>query len=130
MKMLKIFSLIVKDYDETIQFYTHKLGFKVLEDVAFGEGSRWVTLTMPDNHELEIGLDLATTPEDLATVGKQTGSFPLFGFNTDDCVREYQEMKRLGVKFHGEPESGPWGVGVLLEDLYGNKIFMSQDSQN
>jgi Domain of unknown function (DUF5655) len=38
-------------------------------------------------------------------------------------------MKQLGLTFHGEPTTGPWGTGVLLEDLYGNKIFMSQEAR-
>jgi hypothetical protein len=36
-------------------------------------------------------------------------------------------MKARGVTFHGEPETGPWGTGVLLEDLYGNRLFLSQE---
>jgi hypothetical protein len=61
-------------------------------------------------------------------VGRQAGSFPLLALDTADCLGDYKTMKARGVTFHGEPETGPWGTGVLLEDLYGNKLFLSQES--
>jgi catechol 2,3-dioxygenase-like lactoylglutathione lyase family enzyme len=126
MDKLKLISLVVKDYDEAIQFYTKKLGFELAEDVAFGDG-RWITLRLPNTPDSNISLALAKTNEDEAVVGKQAGSAPLFGLGTGDCFGDYKRMKEMGVKFHGEPTAGPWGTGVLLEDLYGNKIFMSQE---
>ena len=126
MDQLKLFSVVVKDYDATIQFYTQKLGFEVAEDAAFGD-NRWITLKLPNTPDSNLSLALAKTDEDKAIVGKQAGSFPLLGLGTDDCFGDYNRMKGLGVKFHGEPQAGPWGTGVLLEDLYGNKIFMSQE---
>src|SRR4029453_9474381 len=35
MRQVKIVSLLVKDYDAAIQFYTQKLGFQVAEEAAF-----------------------------------------------------------------------------------------------
>lgn len=126
MDKLKLFCVVVKDYDETIQFYTDKLGFEVAEDAAFGD-NRWITLKLPNTPDSNVSLALAKTDEDKAVVGKQAGGFPLLGLGTVDCFGDYNRMKELGVKFHGEPQAGPWGTGVLLEDLYGNKIFMSQE---
>ena len=126
MDKLKLFSLVVRDYDATVHFYTQKLGFEVAEDAAFGD-NRWITLKLPNTPDSNLSLALAKTDEDKAIVGKQAGSFPLLGLGTDDCFGDYNRMKGLGVKFHGEPQAGPWGTGVLLEDLYGNKIFMSQE---
>jgi len=126
MDQLKLFSVVVEDYDAAIQFYTRKLGFEVAEDAAFGD-NRWITLKLPQTPDSNLSLALAKTDEDKAIIGKQAGSFPLLGLGTVDCFGEYNRMKELGVKFHGEPQAGPWGTGVLLEDLYGNKIFMSQE---
>jgi hypothetical protein len=64
----------------------------------------------------------------LAIVGKQAGSFPLLALDTADCAGDYTAMKARGVTFHGEPATGPWGTGVLLEDLYGNRLFLSQEA--
>lgn len=126
MNKIKIISLLVTDYDATIQFYTEKLGFELLEDAPFGE-SRWVTLALPNQRDVTMALELAKTEDDKALVGKQGGSFAFLGVDTDDCLGDYNRMKLLGVAFHGEPQSGPWGTGVLCEDLYGNRIFMSQE---
>jgi len=126
MKKLAVVGLVVRDYDEAIQFYTDKLGFTVNEDVTLGE-DRWVVLSLPDSGQTGIGLDLAQTEEDLALVGNQAGSFPLFGLVTDDCLGEYRRMQERGVVFHGEPQREPWGTGVLLEDLYGNTIYLNQE---
>jgi catechol 2,3-dioxygenase-like lactoylglutathione lyase family enzyme len=125
MRQVKIVSLLVKDYDAAIQFYTQKLGFQVAEDAAFGD-RRWITLSLPGNH-CAIAIELAKSPGDVALVGKQAGSFPLLALDTADCVGDYNAMKARGVTFHGEPETGPWGTGVLLEDLYGNRLFLSQE---
>jgi catechol 2,3-dioxygenase-like lactoylglutathione lyase family enzyme len=126
MNKLSLISLIVKDYDAAVEFYTRKLGFEVSEDAAFGD-RRWITLNLPNTRESALNFELAKSKDDEALVGKQAGSFPLLGLGTDDCLGDYQRMKGLGVKFHGEPTAGPWGRGVLFEDLYGNKIFMSQE---
>jgi catechol 2,3-dioxygenase-like lactoylglutathione lyase family enzyme len=126
MTHVKIVSLLVKDYDEAIQFYAQKLGFEVVEDAAFGD-RRWITLSLTGNR-CAIALELAKTPDDLAVVGRQAGSFPLLALDTANCARDYTMLKSRGVSFHGQPETGPWGTGVLLEDLYGNKLFLSQEA--
>jgi len=125
MKRISLLSLYVKDQDAAIDFY-RKLGFVVAEDVPFGS-QRWVTLRLPDDEVASISLNLAETDEDRRLVGKQGGSQPLFGIVTDNCLREYRRMKDAGVQFDGEPKVQPYGTGVTLEDLYGNKIYMNQE---
>ena len=125
-----ICSFLVRNYHEAIQFYTEKLGFVVAEDFAMGSDDRWVTITSPNNHDCVFALHVAKSESDLALVGKQGGSFPYLGVTTDDCLGDYQRLKALGVKFHGEPEVRPYGTGVMLEDLYGNKIFLNQEPAN
>jgi catechol 2,3-dioxygenase-like lactoylglutathione lyase family enzyme len=126
MKKLTVVGLVVRDYDDAIRFYTDKLGFTVSEDVTSGE-DRWVVLSLPDNREPGLALELARTETDRAVVGNQTGSFPLLALGTDDCLGEYRRLKELGVVFRGEPQTESWGTGVLLEDLYGNTIYLNQE---
>jgi extradiol dioxygenase family protein len=120
-----ITSLLVNDYDEAIRFYGEKLGFAVVEDVPMGN-DRWVTIALPNSHETVFALHVAKSDGDRGLVGKQGGTFPFLGLTTDDCLGDYKRLKQLGVKFHGEPEVRPYGTGVMLEDLYGNKIFLNQ----
>ncbi len=88
---------------------------------------RWVTITLPGNQDCVLALHEAQNEDDLARIGNQLGSFPFLGIDTDDCLGEYQRMKALGVKFQGEPDVQPYGTGVMLEDLYGNRIFLNQE---
>jgi catechol 2,3-dioxygenase-like lactoylglutathione lyase family enzyme len=122
------FGVLVKDYDDAIDFYTKKLGFIVAEDVPMGD-DRWVTLTLPGNDGCLMALHVARTKEDQALLGRQGGSYPYLGLDSTDCLGEYRRMKSLGVKFQGEPDVRPYGTGVMLEDLYGNKIFMNQEAR-
>jgi catechol 2,3-dioxygenase-like lactoylglutathione lyase family enzyme len=126
MKRISLLSVYVEDQDAAIEFYTNKLGFILVEDVPFG-AQRWVTLRLPDDEVVSLALNLAEADEDRALVGKQGGSQPFFGIVTDDCMSEYRRMKDAGVRFHGEPQVQPYGTGVTLEDLYGNKIYMNQE---
>lgn len=41
-------ALVVKDYDEAIEFYTQKLKFDLIEDTPLTETKRWV-LVSPHN---------------------------------------------------------------------------------
>jgi catechol 2,3-dioxygenase-like lactoylglutathione lyase family enzyme len=126
MNKVKIITVLVLDQDAAIDFYTNKLGFELLEDKSFGEG-RWVTIALPNQRDVTLALELATAAEDRALVGKQAGGHAFLGLDTCDCAADYRRMKPLGVTFLGEPQSGPWGTGVQLEDLYGNKLFLSQE---
>ncbi len=126
MNKVKIVSVLVHDQDAAIEFYTQRHGFELREDKSFGE-SRWVTISLPKNHDLTLALELAKNPDDKVLVGKQSGSHVFLALDTSDCMGDYTRLKSLGVKFLGEPQSGPWGTGVQCEDLYGNKIFLSQE---
>jgi hypothetical protein len=122
---LSLLNVLVKDQDSAIEFYK-KLGFVVIEDVPFGS-TRWVTLRLPEDPVLSVALNRAESDSDKALVGKQAGSQPLFAIATDNCMDAYRRMKTAGVKFHGEPQVQPYGTGVMLEDLYGNKIYLNQE---
>ena len=123
---MKIISLLVLDQDAAIEFYTKRLGFELLEDKSFGD-SRWITIALPNQRDVTLALELATDAADKALVGKQGGDHAFLGLDTSDCMADFRRMKSLGVKFFGEPQAGPWGTGVQLEDLYGNKLFLSQE---
>ena len=126
MKRVTLVKLLVRDQDEALEFYTKKLGFVVAEDSKMG-GYRWLLVRLPDNKELCINLDVPKTDEQEALVGRQAAGTPLFSIETDDCMREYSALKERGVEFEGQPEFHFYGTGVLMKDLYGNKIYINQD---
>jgi catechol 2,3-dioxygenase-like lactoylglutathione lyase family enzyme len=126
MNRLCLLSVLVHDQDAALAFYRDKLGFAVVEDVPFGP-QRWVTLRLPGDEVVSLALNRPHTDEDRALVGRQGGSQPMFAIATDDCMGDYRRMRSAGVKFHGEPQVQPYGTGVTLEDLYGNKIYLNQE---
>jgi len=113
-------TLLVKDFDEALEFYVGKLGFEKRQDTVFWENNRWVTVSPKDQPELELTFVLADTEEKQKALGKQAGDHVFMTLQTDDCKRDFQIMKKRGVKFLDEPTEQAWGVEVVFEDLYGN----------
>jgi catechol 2,3-dioxygenase-like lactoylglutathione lyase family enzyme len=126
MMRMTLVKLLVDNQDEALQFYTERLGFEVAEDSKMGD-YRWLLVRLPDNREFCINLDVARTDEQKALVGRQAADMPLFSIETDDCMRDYRALKERGVEFEGEPAVQPYGTGVLMKDLYGNRIYINQD---
>ena len=121
-----VFKVFVTDQDEALRFYSGSLGFAVAEDERLGD-YRWLLVRAPDDRECAINLELAKTPEQRALVGRQGADQPLFGLLTDDCRRDYETFRGRGVRFEGEPRAMPYGTGVMLKDLYGNRIYLNQE---
>lgn len=126
MDKVTMFKVYVSDQQEAKRFYVEQLGFELGEDQMLGD-YRWLTVRAPGDKEFFINLEIAKTNEEKALVGRQAAAQPLFGIGTNDCKRDYAELKRRGVKFEGEPKTKPYGTGVMLQDLYGNKIYLNQD---
>ena len=121
-------NILVKDFDEAIEFYTQKMGFELLSDKSWGHGQRWVALAPAGSHEPKISFSLADSEQMLARVGSQVGNHILFTIETDDCRRDYERMRDRGVNFLGEPQEMFYGTDVIFEDLYGNKFDLIQVS--
>jgi catechol 2,3-dioxygenase-like lactoylglutathione lyase family enzyme len=119
-------TLLIKNFDEALNFYVEKLGFKKCRDDKFGENVRWVTVSPKDQPDLELTFVLADTEEKLMALGKQAGDHVFMTLQTDDCKRDYEILKTKGVKFYGEPTRQMWGAEVVFEDLYGNLYDLIQ----
>lgn len=119
-------TILVKRYDEAVDFYTKKAGFVLLTDHAFGKGMRWVTVAPSYDSETAIVFVEADTAEKAARVGTQAANHVFLVVQTDDCYRDYEQMKSNGVIFYGEPQEVPWGIEVVFEDLYGNRLDLLQ----
>ena len=114
-------ALVVKDYDDAIEFYTQKLKFNLIEDTTLTETKRWVLVSPHNSNGTNLLLAKADSPEQESHVGNQTGGRVFLFLHTDDFWRDYHEMKSQGVQFHEEPRSEPYGMVVVFSDLYGNK---------
>ncbi len=114
-------TLLVRDYDEAIAFYTEKLRFEVLEDTAMGDGKRWVVVAPPDGEGSGLLLAKAASSEQEKRIGTQAGERVFLFLQTEDFRRSYEYMKSRGVVFLEEPREEAYGAVVVFEDLYGNK---------
>jgi catechol 2,3-dioxygenase-like lactoylglutathione lyase family enzyme len=114
-------ALVVKDYDEAIEFYTKKLHFTVVEDTYQPEqDKRWVVVSPPGSCGTTLLLARASKPEQEPFIGNQSGGRVFLFLNTDDFWRDYNEMVFKGIKFVREPQKEIYGMVAVFEDLYGN----------
>lgn len=114
-------ALVVRDYDEAIEFYTKKLRFMLVEDTYQPEqDKRWVVIAPPGSIGTTLLLARASKPEQEPFVGNQTGGRVFLFLNTDDFWRDYNDMVSTGIKFVREPRKEDYGMVAVFEDLYGN----------
>lgn len=123
-------TLVVRDYDEAVAFFTRALGFRVIEDTALGEGKRWILVGPPKSQGTSLLLARASTPEQVSCIGNQTGGRVFLFLHTDDFWRDYGEMKARDVKFSEAPRKEAYGTVAVFEDLYGNKWDLLQLNDN
>ncbi len=114
-------SLVVKDYDDAIEFYVNKLKFDLIEDLYLPEeDKRWVVVAPPGSKEMSLLLARASTPEQAEFIGKQAGGRVFLFLNTDDFWRDYERMKSLGIEFVRPAKEQDYGTVAVFKDLYGN----------
>jgi catechol 2,3-dioxygenase-like lactoylglutathione lyase family enzyme len=114
-------ALVIRDYDEAIEFYTKKLRFTLVEDTYQPEqDKRWVVVAPPGSVGTTLLLARASKPEQEPFVGNQSGGRVFLFLNTDDLWRDYHEMVARGIKFVREPRREAYGIVAVFEDLYGN----------
>ena len=113
-------TLIVRDYDEAIVWYTRALGFALAEDTDLGNGKRWVVLKPLADAGARLLLARAVGPEQAARVGDQTGGRVAFFLETSDFAARHAAMVRAGVVFTENPRHEPYGIVAVFRDLYGN----------
>ena len=114
-------TLLVRDYDEAIAYYTTVLGFILLEHTALGGGSRWVRVAPPGPGGTAVLLALANTDNPAERVGDQTGGRVGFFLHTDDFAGDFAAMTARGVRFLEAPRTEKNGMAAAFEDLYGNR---------
>lgn len=114
-------ALVVRDYDEAIDFYINKLNFELIEDTYIpDQDKRWVLVAPRNAKSCAVLLAKASNSEQASFVGNQTGGRVFLFLSTDDFWRDYNEYISKGVKFISEPCEHEYGTVAVFEDLYGN----------
>lgn len=120
-------ALVVKDYDEAIDFYVNKLEFELLEDSYQPlQDKRWVVVAPRGSTGTNLLLARASNQEQRDFVGNQAGGRVFLFLNTDDFWRDYQRMADIGIKFVRDPQEHDYGIVAVFEDLYGNRWDLLQ----
>ena len=121
MQYISLTALVVRDYDEALQFYVGTLGFELIEDTFIAEqNKRWVVVAPPGAREGRLLLARAVGDEQASRVGNQTGGRVFLFLNTDDFWRDYRNLAAKGVVFVRGPSEEPFGTVAVFKDLYGN----------
>ncbi|OON69061.1 VOC family protein [Hymenobacter sp. CRA2] len=119
-------TLLVRDYDEAIAYYTGVLGFQLLEDTDQGNGKRWVVVSPADAGNTGLLLAQAVTDEQRASIGRQAGGRVFLFLHTEDFEADYARYKAAGVQFLEEPRYETYGSVVVFADCFGNKWDLLQ----
>jgi catechol 2,3-dioxygenase-like lactoylglutathione lyase family enzyme len=118
---LGLTALVVREYDEALEFYVGALGFSVVEDIYIPEqAKRWVVVAPPGSTESRLLLARAVGDDQSARIGNQTGGRVFLFLFTDDFWRDFNSFKAKGVVFVREPREESYGTVAVFRDLYGN----------
>ena len=114
-------ALIVREYDEAIEFFTQTLDFELVADEHQPEqDKRWVVVAPPNSTGATLLLSRANSDEQRLAVGNQSGGRVFLFLSTDDFERDYETMLARGVTFVRKPKTESYGTVAVFQDLYGN----------
>jgi predicted enzyme related to lactoylglutathione lyase len=117
-KSVKFVSIPVTDQQRALEFYTQKLGMRVVTDAPFDDKQRWIELGIP---RAETRVVLFTAPGQ----EKMIGGFMNLSFATDDVEATTRELKERGVEFVKDPKKEDWGTAAIFRDSEGNQFVLS-----
>ena len=112
-------ALLVREYDEAIDWYTRVLGFRLAEDGDQGNDKRWIVIEAGDGGALLLAM--ARKQSELVAIGNQHGGRVAYFLEVGDFNVRYRSMSEHGVEFEGHPRNESYGTVVVFRDLYGNR---------
>lgn len=119
-------ALVVRDYDEAINYYRDKLGFELVEDTSLSDEKRWVVVSPKNGNGANILLAKASNDQQQDAIGNQAGGRVFLFLATDDIDRDYRDYLAKGVEFTQAPTQQEYGKVAVFEDLYGNRWDLIQ----
>lgn len=130
-------TIFVSDQDKAYDFYVNKLGFKVHTDVKMDNGFRWLTITTPEQPDLEIvimpalheGMGQDEETKNAWKVLLEKGVLGAGVLSTPDCRATYEELKAKGVTFKSEPKEQFYGIEAIITDGCGNWFSMTEPKE-
>jgi len=123
-----VISILVRDQEEALCFYTQKLGLEKRRDITYGPGMRLLTVAPKGQQKPELALakpDVSLSGEErvkelLEHIGQKVASI----FVTDNCCHEYERLIACGVSFVCAPTTQLYGIEAVFKDPYGNTFSL------
>jgi len=125
-KFISHIALVVKDYDEAIDFYVNKLHFKLIEDTVLSPTKRWVLIAPESDNAFSLLLAKAEGENQESFVGNQSGGRVFLFLNTNNFKRDYQNLLDHNIKIIRKPIEEVYGTVAVFADLYGNQWDLIQ----
>lgn len=120
-QIIGLSTVVVHEYDEAIDFFVGKLGFRLVEDMFLeAENKRWVVVAPKGSKESGMLLAKASDDGQIESIGRQTGGRVAFFLYTDNFWRDFEAYKSRGVKFIRNPITQSYGTVAVFEDISGN----------
>jgi len=125
---LTLVTILVRDQDEALQWFTEVLGLEKRQDAPFGNGGRWLVVAPSGQRDFGIVLQ-KPDPQQHGEEGArerdlQIGKGTTWVFRADDLDATYETLCAKKVKFISAPMALPWGRQAIFEDLYGNRYAL------
>ena len=125
-KFISHIALVVKDYDEAIDFYVNKLHFKLIENTVLSPTKRWVLIAPESDNAFSLLLAKAEGENQESFVGNQSGGRVFLFLNTNNFKRDYQNLLDHNIKIIRKPIEEVYGTVAVFADLYGNQWDLIQ----
>ena len=125
-------NLFVRDQKKAFEVYVNKLGFTVNTDITMDNGMRWLTVSPPGHSDIEVLLTEPCSPMMKDEMVRhiravlEADAMPGGVWNTDDCEKAYEEMKKKGFEFLKKPTKEFYGIEALFRDGCGNWFSLTQ----
>jgi catechol 2,3-dioxygenase-like lactoylglutathione lyase family enzyme len=119
-------TLVVRDYDEAVAWFTRVLDFELVEDTDLGGGKRWVLIAPRGPAGCRLLLAKAKSARESAAIGNQSGGRVFLFLHTDNFARDHRAFVARGVHFLEEPRHEDYGTVAVFEDLYGNRWDLTE----
>jgi serine phosphatase RsbU (regulator of sigma subunit)/catechol 2,3-dioxygenase-like lactoylglutathione lyase family enzyme len=114
---LQFVSVFVSDQERSLRFFTDQLGFKLMVDVHFASGNRFLQVAPPDGTANIV----LTKPTPGLNEEGLIGRSGMVTFLTEDVEATYRTWSERGVHFVVPPQKPAWGgVFCRFEDPDGN----------
>ena len=121
MRSIATVTLLVRDYDEALAWFTGAMGLDLIEDTTLDDGKRWVLVGRLTGSGCRLLLARAGDAHQMAQIGDQAGGRVAFFLETDDFERDHARMVLHGVEFLDEPRNEAYGTVAVFRDICGNK---------